>query len=135
RPVTQSAQALWLNAVPLLVAAAAYLGAAAVLARPLRSRRPGPSRADWTLLVLFLSLALGTALLGVVLAVEQRLLAGGVWPTLAAAVALLAPPLLALGGGIRPVEGAARPPTRDRELESMAEITAELARANDADAV
>jgi PAS domain S-box-containing protein len=133
--VTQSAQALWLNAVPLLVAAPAYLGAAAVLARPLRSRRPGPTRADWTLLVLFLCLALGTAVLGVVLAVEQRLLAGGVWPTLAAALALLAPPLLVVVGGTRPADAEGTPSTRDREFESMAEISAELARANDADTV
>ena len=133
--MTQSAQALWLNAVPLLVAAAGYLGAAAVLARPLWSRRARTTRVDWTLLLLFPCLALGTAVLGAVLAVEQPRLAGGVWPTLAAALALLAPPLLVLTRGIRLAEAAGTSATRDREFESMAAVAAELARANDADGV
>jgi len=70
----------------------------------------------------------------VVLAVERPHLAGGVWPSFAAALAVLAPPLLVLARG-QTRETRGTPTTRDRELESIAEISAELARATDADGV
>jgi len=94
--VTQSAQALWLNAVPLLVVAVAYLGATALLAPPLWAERGRATAVDWALVLLFPSLAVVAASYGTELAVHRTPLPGGVWPTFAVAVALLAPPVLVL---------------------------------------
>ncbi|MFY9580160.1 MAG: GAF domain-containing protein [Gaiellaceae bacterium] len=143
--MTQSAQALWLDAVPLLVVAAAYLGATALLAPPLWAERGRATAVDWALVLLFPSLAVVAAPYGTELAVHRTPLPGGVWPTFAVALALLAPPLLVLArwreravvatGGVRVREAVQTSTVRDRELESMAETSSELAAARDAEAV
>jgi PAS domain S-box-containing protein len=143
--VTQSAQALWLNAVPLLVVAAAYLGATALLAPPLWAERGRATAVDWALVLLFPCLAVVTAVYGTELAGHRDPLAGGVWPTFGLALVVLVPPLLVLArwreraivatGGVRVREAVQTSSLRDRELESIAEISGELARANDAESV
>ncbi|TML20618.1 MAG: GAF domain-containing protein [Actinobacteria bacterium] len=143
--MTQSAQALWLNAVPLLVVAAAYLGGTALLAPRLWAERGRATPVDWALVLLFPSLAVVAAAYGTALAVDRTALPGGVWPTLAVALALLAPPALVLarwreravvataGVGVREAVETSTP--RDRELGSMAETSGELAAAREAEAV
>jgi len=124
--VTQSAQALWLNAVPLLVAAAAYLGAAAV-----HARAPGTHR---KLVVPLALLAAGTGAFGVVLAVERRPLSGGIWPTFAAALALLAAGLLLAASGRR-ARRRQIAPTATAGEQSAPPLAGELAQASDAEAI
>jgi PAS domain S-box-containing protein len=85
--VSQANQALWFDAVPLLVVSAAYLGAAAVV----RRQRVGPA-----LRLVFPVVGVAAGILGVVLAVEQEPPPGGVWLTLGLAAGLAVPPLLVL---------------------------------------
>ena len=79
-------QALWFDAVPLLVVAAAYLGATALLARfrgqttRVRGLEPG-------VLAVFPAVGLAAAVYGIVLAVEREVPPGGIWLTLGLAVA------------------------------------------------
>jgi PAS domain S-box-containing protein len=81
--VSQTNQALWFDAVPLLVLAAAYLGAAAVLARS-------------TLTLVFPAVGIAAAAYGILLAAEPEAPPGGVWPTFGAVLLLAVPALLAL---------------------------------------
>jgi PAS domain S-box-containing protein len=143
--VTQTSEALWLNAVPLLVAAAAYVGATALLVPPLWAERRRASAVDVAFVLLFPALATVVGVYGAVVAVRQEPLDGGVWLTLALAVLLFVPPLLVLvrwreraivaTGSVRVRAAVEASTLRDRELESMAEISGGLARAQDAEAV
>jgi PAS domain S-box-containing protein len=104
---------LWFNAVPLLVVAAAYLGATALLAQGLRAghRR---TRLEPAILAVYPAIGLAAAVYGIVLAVEREVPPGGVWLTLGLAVGLLLPALLASRVAGRP-EG-----TPEQELGSTA---------------
>jgi PAS domain S-box-containing protein len=104
---------LWFNAVPLLVVAAAYLGATALLAQGLRAghRR---TRLEPAILAVYPAIGLAAAVYGIVLAVEREVPPGGVWLTLGLAVGLLLPALLASRVAGRP-EG-----TPEQELASTA---------------
>ena len=143
--VTRTSEALWLNAVPLLVAAAAYLGATALLVPPLWGERRRASAVDVALVLLFPCLATVAGIYGIVVADDREALAGSVWLTLGLALLLLAPPLLVLlrwreraivaTGGVRVRAADEATTQRDRELESIAEISNALVRAQDADAV
>jgi PAS domain S-box-containing protein len=93
--VSQSNQALWFNAVPLLVVAAAYLGATALLAPALGGRRPR-SQFETGVLPVFPAVGLGAAVYGSVLAVEREAPPGGIWLTLGLAVVVGLPAFLAL---------------------------------------
>jgi PAS domain S-box-containing protein len=86
--VSQAHQALWFNAVPLLVVSAAYLGVTASLwaARVLEP----------ALFLVFPTVGLIAAAYGVVLLVEREPPPGGIWLTLGAAVLAVIPALLAL---------------------------------------
>jgi PAS domain S-box-containing protein len=104
---------LWFNAVPLLVVAAAYLGATALLAQGLRAghRR---TRLEPAILAVYPAIGLAAAVYGIVLAVEREVPPGGLWLTLGLAVGLLLPALLASRVAGRP-EG-----TPEQELGSTA---------------
>jgi len=98
--VSQTEQALWFNAVPLLVVAAAFLGAAARLSPALWGKR-ARSQLESALAAVFPSVGLATALYGVVLAIERKPPPGGIWLTLVLAAVLALPAALALRAGGR----------------------------------
>jgi PAS domain S-box-containing protein len=87
---------LWFNAVPLLVLAAAYLVAAALLAQGFRARQPR-TRLEPAVLAVFPAVGLAAAVYGIVLAVEREVPPGGIWLTLGLAVGVCLPALVALG--------------------------------------
>jgi len=97
--VSQAEQVLWFNAVPLLVAAAASLGAAARLGS---WGKRGRSHFEPALLAVFPAVGLATAVYGIVLAVERKPPPGGTWLTLALAALLVLPAVLALRPARRP---------------------------------
>ncbi|MDX6407973.1 MAG: hypothetical protein QOE13_1044 [Gaiellaceae bacterium] len=110
--MSQAEQALWFNAVPLLVLGAASFGATALLGRSVwgksRLRQlAGPSLAGLS------AVGLAATVYGVVLAVERTPPPGGIWLTLALAGVLILPALLALRAASR-TSG----PTMDREQAS-----------------
>jgi PAS domain S-box-containing protein len=127
--VSQSSQALWFDAVPLLVVAAAYLGAAALLSR--RERRlfePG-------VLAVFVAVGLAAGVYGIVLAVEREVPPGGTWLTFGLGVLLGVPALFVLRSAARPggsafgLEQESRTPASLQRDE--AQSTASLAEALD----
>ena len=92
--MSRSEQALWFNAVPLLVVAAAYLGATALLAPALGGRRR--TQLEPGVLAVFPVVGLAAAVYGIVLAIERETPPGGVWLTLGLAAAVGLPAFLAL---------------------------------------
>jgi PAS domain S-box-containing protein len=128
--VSQANQALWFNAVPLLVVGAAYVGATALLGPSLWPERRHRSLLDVAILLAFPAFGLAAAAFGVVLAVGREPLAGGVWLTLGVALAAGLPAFLALARGRERAIVRAGP--HGRELESMAAITSALGRTDDA---
>ena len=92
--MSRSEQALWFNAVPLLVVAAAYLGATALLAPALGGRRR--TQLEPGVLAVFPVVGLAAAVYGIVLAIEREAPPGGVWLTLGLAAAVGLPAFLAL---------------------------------------
>jgi PAS domain S-box-containing protein len=124
--VSRSEQALWFNAVPLLVVAAAYLWATALLARAFRARPPR-RRLEPGILAVFPAIGLAAAVYGIVLAVEREVPPGGIWLTLGLAVGVCLPALLALRAAGR-TEGTPEP-----ELEPA--VPGALTRSDDLEAV
>jgi PAS domain S-box-containing protein len=120
--VSQADQVLWFDAVPLLVVAAAYLGATARVAR----RR----RLD-TQLWVFPVVGVAAAAFGVLLAVDRDLPPGGVWPTLAVSALLALPAALLLTRR----DAAPRGPAAGGDLESMAAIATAFTGADDPAAI
>jgi PAS domain S-box-containing protein len=121
--VSQADQVLWFDAVPVLVVAAAYLGATARLSRG----RRGLEAQLWV----FPAVAVATAAYGVLLAADRDAPPGGVWPTLADAVLLALPAALVLGRKAAP----ARSSVGGRDLESMAAIAAAFTGTQDPPAI
>jgi PAS domain S-box-containing protein len=115
--------------VPLLVIAAAFLGAAARLG-PAVWGRHGPPHLDSVLLVAFPAVGLASAVYGVVLAVERKPPPGGTWLTLALAAVLGLPAFLAFRAAGRPAG-----PAEDREAESEARAAHAVRRSDDAEAI
>jgi two-component system phosphate regulon sensor histidine kinase PhoR len=110
--VSQANEALWFDAVPLLVVAAAYLGVAAMAASSqLAGRRSLREIAIWAALP---AIGLAAATYGIVLAIAQDPPVGGVWLTLAIAVVVAIPALVALAGSARhQMTEASLPPDPD----------------------
>jgi PAS domain S-box-containing protein len=127
--VSQSSQALWFSAVPLLVVGAAYLGASALLGPSVWAARRRASLLDVAILLAFPSFGLASVVFGIVLAIERKPLAGGVWLTLGVAVATGLPAFVALlrGRGRSTLTTGAH----GRELESVAAISNALGRTGD----
>ena len=101
--MSQSNQALWFDAVALLVVAALYFGAAVVQARR-QGRRSEPG-----VLAVLLVVGLVAGVYGIVLAVERDVPVGGTWLTLALAVLLGLPALLFLRSAARPERSSVGP--------------------------
>jgi PAS domain S-box-containing protein len=118
--VSRSEQALWFNAVPLLVVAAAYLGVTALLAQAFRARRPR-TRVEPGILAVFPAIGLAAAVYGIVLAVEREVPPGGVWLTLGLAVGVCVPALLALRATGRP-EVTREPESQPVRMEELGEL-------------
>jgi PAS domain S-box-containing protein len=96
--VSQTNQALWFDAVPLLLLAAAYLGAAAVLARSAAT-------------LVFPAVGIAAAAYGILLAAEPEAPPGGVWPTFGAVLLLAVPALVAVARRRPPELSADRQPS------------------------
>ena len=107
--------------MPLLVVAAAYLGATVVLART------GWAKSLDAPVWVFPAVGLAASAYGVPLAVDKDLPPGGVWPTLGVTVLLVVPALLALTRRTP----AARAQVGGRDLESMAAIATAFAGTDD----
>jgi PAS domain S-box-containing protein len=117
--VSQANQALWFDAVPLLVVAAAYLGITGLLAFRLRNDETArPSTLSLALLSGALAALAGAY--GIAIAVEREAPPGGIWLTTALAVVALLPALAVL---LRRREAPDAPEAR-RELRSMETIGA-----------
>lgn len=132
--MSQANQALWFDAVPLLVVAVAYLGATALQARSLLAARGGPA-ADRLLAAVsqfsvFPAVAVAALTYGIVLAVERDPPVGGIWLTLALSILLAVPAVVALAAG-RILQDA----PRSDELRSRVEVSTVLGSSNDAGTV
>jgi PAS domain S-box-containing protein len=127
--VSQTSQALWFDAVPLLVVAAVYVGATAVQGRRLRARGEGLSVALSSLAVFAVIAILGLTY-GIVLAVERDTPVGGIWLTFGFSILLAAAGLVALAFARVP-EG--QPPSED--LRSRVAVSTSLGSTNDSEKV
>jgi PAS domain S-box-containing protein len=132
--VSEASQALWFNAVPLLVVGAAYLGASALLGPALWAERRGASLLDVAIFLVFPIFGLAAVAYGIAVAVDRRPLAGGVWVTLVAIAATGTPAFLALARW-RERAAVGSGPRHGRQLQSVAAITTALGRTDDAAAV
>ena len=131
--MSQSSQVLWFNAVPLLIVGAAYLGASALLGPSLWAARRRASALDLAILLVFPAFGVAALAFGIMLAIEQEPLAGGVWTTFAVAVAAGVPAFVALFW--RRARPLLPPASAGRELESVAAISTALGRTDDPAAV
>jgi PAS domain S-box-containing protein len=113
--VSQSDQALWFDAVPLLVVGAAYLGATALLAPAPRGKRRR-AQLEPALLAVFPAVGLAAAVYGIVLAVEREAPPGGIWLTLGLATAVGLPALLALKVASRAASSVSEPMSASSSL-------------------
>ena len=120
--MSRSEQALLFNAVPLLVVAAAYLGATALLAQAFRARQPR-MRLEPGILAVFPAIGIALAVYGIVLAVEREVPPGGIWLTLGLAVGLCLPALVAsrAAGRSEGTEQELGPAVSARSTTSLAE--------------
>ena len=129
------------NGVPLLVLAGAYLAVAASLVPAAWRERPHADPLDVAIATIFPAVAIAATLLGALVLHDRKPLGGHLWVCLAAVVIALAPVVLfavrwreraLLTGGVRRArEAEALVTLRDRELGSLASISAALASAGD----
>jgi PAS domain S-box-containing protein len=139
--VTAEKQVVLLNAVPLLVIAALYLAATAVLAPTLWRERRRIDELELATALIFPAFAIAAAVLGTLLLIERRPLGGHLWSVLVIVAVALVPPLLVLlrkgdsapivASGARLREIEARASARGRGLHSVAEASNVLAEARD----
>ena len=140
--MSQTSQVLWFDAVPLLIVAGAYLGAAGLLGPPLWAERRRASSLDLAIFLVFPVLGVVTTAYGIALSVHrERPLVGGVWLTFSAVVVTGVPAFLALvrwrerailaTGGLRVREAEALSASQSHELESMAAVTDALGQSDD----
>ena len=138
--MSEATKAIVLNAVPLLVLAAAYTAVAAALLPALWRDRRRAHALDWAVVLVFPGIAAASAIFGVLVAYEERAFGGHVWVSLGAILGVFAPALLLLArwrdrafvvGGIgRAQDAEDRVSVRDRELEVVTEISHALVRAH-----
>src|SRR2546430_4544320 len=91
RPVSPQTEAVWFNALPLLVLAGAYLLVAAALAPTLWRERSRVAASDLAIALVFVSVGVPAAILGAVVLYERAPVGGHVWPLFAATLIALAP--------------------------------------------
>ena len=137
--MSDATKATLLNAVPLLLLAAAYAAVAGAVLPALWRDRGRAHPIDWAVAIVFPGIAVAAAIFGLLVAYEQKPFGGHVWVSLAAVLVALLPALLLLArwgdrafvvGGIgRTKEAEERVSARDRELEVVTEISRALVRA------
>ncbi len=131
-------QAVYFNAIPLFVLAAAYLAVAAALVPTLWRERRRVSVADVALAAIFPAIGISAAVFGAVVLYDRSPVGGHVWPPFIAIVLLLLPAFVFLRrwgepagvvmSGPRAREAEERVSARDRELDAVARIVNALAR-------
>jgi PAS domain S-box-containing protein len=145
--VSEARQALWFDAVPLLVLAAACAFVALVVARTAGRSRVRPRVPGAILAAVFSAVAVLAAVLGALVVDERRPLGGDVWVSFAATLVALAPVLLLAARGAHRLldphsphlqeaaEAAEVTATAERRVASLASVSSALSRADDAEAV
>jgi PAS domain S-box-containing protein len=121
--VSQANQALWFNGVPLLLVAAANLGASVLLGRRLWAERRAVGLPGLAAFLVFPIVGAVALAYGVVVVVDQEPLAGHVWLSFAAAVLIGLPAVLAL---VRPDAFAGAPMVAPEPAESKGAPTTAL---------
>ena len=134
-------QAVYFNALPLLVLAGAYLLVAAALAPTLWRERNRVGVTDVALTLVFLGIGVAAATFGGVVLYEKTPIGGHVWLPFAATLVALLPAVLFLLrwgersgvviSGARAREAEELVSLRDRELQAVASIVNSLARIQD----
>ncbi len=137
--MSQATEAVLLNGVPLLLLAAAYAAVTGAILPVLLRERSRAHPIDWAVLLVFPGISLAAGIFGVLVVREQRPFGGHTWFSFAASLVALTPAALLLArwrdralvvGGIGRARAAeARAAVRDRELETVADISNALARA------
>ncbi len=131
-------EAVWFNALPLLILAGAYLLVAAAIAPTLWRERSRAAATDLAILLVFLGVGVPAAILGVVVLSDRAPVGGHVWPLFAASLIALAPAVLFLTrwrdraqvviSAARAREAEELVSLRDRELDTVAGLATSLAR-------
>ena len=93
RPVSPHDQAVYFNALPLLIVAASYLFVAALLGAALWRQRDRVTTADLALASIFPAVGIAAAIVGVVVLADGAPLGGHVWPPFVACAIALIPAL------------------------------------------
>ena len=137
--MTPQDQAVYLNALPLLVLAAAYLLVALVLGPTLWRERSRASLTDIAVALVFPGIGIPAAIFGIVVLADKQPIGGHVWPPFVACLIGLVPPALVvlarwhdrsnvLLSSARAREAEELVTLRDRELDAVAGLTSSLAR-------
>ena len=136
--MTPEDQAVYFNAVPLFVLAAAYLVVAGGLAPTLWRERRRVSATDAALSAIFLGVGVLAAAFGAVVLYDRAPVGGNVWLPFAATVVALIPALLflrrgrvpagVLTSGARVREAEQLVSVRERELDAVARLVNSLSR-------
>ncbi len=139
-PVSSATQAVVFNAVPLFVLAASYAAVAGSVLPTLWRMRGRAHLADWGLALVFPAVSIAAAIFGVLVVREERPVGGHVWLSFVAILVALIPAALlllrgrersALAAGMgRTIAAEERVSMRDRELESVTALSAQLVRAH-----
>jgi PAS domain S-box-containing protein len=137
--VTPQDQAVYFNAVPLFVLAAAYLLVTAVLGPTLWRERGRAGLTDVAVALVFPGIGIPAAIFGVVVLIDRSPVGGHVWPPFIACLIGLIPPALVglarlddrsnvLLSSTRAREAEELVSLRDRELDAVAGLATSLAR-------
>ena len=137
--MTPQDQAVYFNAVPLLVLAAAYLLVALLLGPTLWRERSRAGLTDIAVALVFPGIGIPAAVFGIVVLVDREPIGGHVWPPFAACLIGLIPPALVglsrsrdrsnlLLSSARAREAEELVSVRDRELDTVAGLASSLAR-------
>jgi PAS domain S-box-containing protein len=139
--VSAETQAVVFNAVPLLIAAAAYAAVAGAVMPPLWGERARSESLDWAIALVYPAIAAACGILGAVVLGDRRPVGGQLWATFVAAVLAAIPAFLLLtrwhdralvvGGATRVRDAQQRVSALDREVVALTEISPALARARD----
>ena len=131
-------QAVYFNAVPLIILAGAYLMVVAALAPTLWRERRRVTTTDLALAGIFPGIAIPAAIFGALVLYDRAPLGGHVWPAFAATLIALIPALVFLRrwsepagvvmSGARAREAEQLVGVRERELDAVASLVNALAR-------
>jgi len=136
--VSPEDQAVYFNAVPLIILAGAYLMVVAALAPTLWRERRRVTTTDLALAGIFPGIAIPAAIFGALVLYDRAPLGGHVWPAFAATLIALIPALVFLRrwsepagvvmSGARAREAEQLVGVRERELDAVASLVNALAR-------